>query len=497
MFSFKSKQMAVLFFVAILMLAPYQSYEDTEVNAENDALGEEINEILADEKLDGALAGVSIRSAETGEVIYEHDADLRLKPASNMKLLTGAAALETLGPAYTFTTEVLAEGDIKGNKLHGDLYLKGKGDPTLMEKDFVTMAQSLKEAGIREVKGNLVADDTWYDDIRLSEDISWNDETNYTGAQISALTASPNEDYDAGTVIVAAYPSDTAGEPAEIEVTPENDYVEIVNEAKTVDSDQSKDISIERKHGTNQIVVEGAIPVDASRSRSWVAVSEPTGLALDLFSQSLKAEGIKVKGKEIVNGKTPKSAELIVSKESIPLEELFTPFMKISNNGHAEVLIKEMGKVVHDEGSWDKGMEVVEDFLNDSGVNADTMRLRDGSGMSHVNMVPANEISNLLYQVKEKEWFPTYLKSLPVAGNSERFIGGTLRYRMGDTAAEDNVRAKTGSLTGVTSLSGYVTSADGEELIFSVLLNNYLGSVQEIEDEIAVTLAEYELNKEE
>ncbi|MGI8314253.1 D-alanyl-D-alanine carboxypeptidase/D-alanyl-D-alanine endopeptidase [Halobacillus mangrovi] len=494
MFSFKSKQMAVLFFVAILMLAPYQTYEDTEVNAENDALGEEINEILADEKLDGALAGVSIRLAETGEVIYEHDADLRLKPASNMKLLTGAAALETLGPEYTFTTEVLAEGEIKGNKLHGDLYLKGKGDPTLMEKDFDAMAQSLREAGMREVKGNLVADDTWYDDIRLSEDISWNDETNYTGSQISALTASPNEDYDAGTVIVAAYPSHAVGEPAEIKVTPENDHVEIVNRAKTVSSDQSKDISIEREHGTNQIVVEGTIPVNGSRSRSWVAVSEPTGLALDLFSKALKQEGIKVKGKEVVDGKTPESAEIIVSKESIPLEELFIPFMKISNNGHAEVLIKEMGKMVHDEGSWDKGLKVVEDFLNTNGVNADTMRLRDGSGMSHVNMVPANEISNLLYQVKEKDWFPAYLKSLPVAGNSERFVGGTLRYRMDETAAEDNVRAKTGSLTGVTSLSGYVTSADGEELIFSVVLNNYLESVQVIEDQIAVTLAEYELN---
>ncbi|KHE70856.1 D-alanyl-D-alanine carboxypeptidase, partial [Halobacillus sp. BBL2006] len=419
----KSKQMVVLFFAVLLMLSPYQDYDAPQVNAssEHAALKVKISEILSDENLKGAVAGVSIRSAESGELIYENNADIRLEPASNMKLLTAAAALETLGPDYTFTTEVLADGEVKGNKLHGDLYLKGKGDPTLMVEDFEAMAKSLQKAGIREVKGNLIADDSWYDDIPLSEDIAWNDETNYTGSQISALTAAPNEDYDAGTVIVAAYPSDTAGELAEIQVTPKNDYVEIVNEAKTVNSDQSKDISIERKHGTNQIVVKGTIPVDGSRSRSWIAVSEPTGLALNLFRQSLEKEGIKVKGKTATDGKTPKTAELLVSKESIPLEKLFIPFMKLSNNGHAEVLVKEMGKVVHDEGSWDKGLEVVEYFLRENGVDADTMRLRDGSGMSHVNMVPANEISQLLYQVKEKAWFPVYLNSLPVAGNSERF----------------------------------------------------------------------------
>lgn len=493
MFSLKSKQTVVVFFAALLVTGPYQTSEDSHVKAsyEKAPLSDKINIILSDETLSGAQASVSIRSAETGEVLYENEADDRLKPASNMKLLTGAAALETLGAGYTFSTEVLREGDMKGNKLHGDLYLKGKGDPTLMEEDFEAMAQSLKDSGLREVKGNLIADDTWYDDIRLSEDLSWNDETRYYGSQISSLTASPNEDYDPGTVIVAAYPSDTTGEPADITVTPNNEYVEIVNQTKTVAAGQSKDLSIERKHGTNDIVIEGTVPVEASRSRSWVAVSEPSGLALDLFRQSLEKEGIKVKGKAQLNGETPSSAEVMVSKESMPLHELFIPFMKLSNNNHAEVLIKEMGRVVHGEGSWEKGLEVVEAFLEENGVGADAMRLRDGSGMSHVNMIPSGEISNLLFQIREKEWFPAYLESLPVAGHNDRFVGGTLRNRMEDTAAENNVQAKTGSLTGVTSLSGYVTTEDGEALIFSIVLNNYLGSVEEIEDRIAVTLAEH------
>ncbi|WP_345240558.1 D-alanyl-D-alanine carboxypeptidase/D-alanyl-D-alanine endopeptidase [Pontibacillus salipaludis] len=494
MFSKKGKQIIVLFLASFLLMAPYQSAPVTEINAtdEEDTLSSKLTEILSDEKLDGALAGVSVRSAETGEVMYEYNEDLRLKPASNMKLLTAAAALDTLGSEHRFSTEVLADGEMKGGKLHGDLYLKGKGDPTLMKEDFEEMAQSLNEAGVREVKGDVIADDTWYDDVRLSEDISWNDETNYYAAQVSALTAAPNEDYDAGTVIVAAYPADEKGEKAEVQVTPKTDYIEIVNRTETVGADEEKDISIVREHGTNQIVVEGTIPVDGSRSRSWVAVSEPSGLALDLFHQALMDEGIKVKGEKQLNGETPDSAKLLVSKESMPLKELLIPFMKLSNNGHAEVLVKEMGKVTHGEGSWEEGLNVVEDYLSGIGVDADTMRLRDGSGMSHVNMVPANEISDLLYKVKNEEWFNEYLTSLPVAGDDDRFEGGTLRYRMDDTLAEGNVQAKTGSLTGVTSLSGYVTAENGEELIFSIILNNYLDSAQDIEDEIAITLANYD-----
>ncbi|WP_082232130.1 D-alanyl-D-alanine carboxypeptidase/D-alanyl-D-alanine endopeptidase [Halobacillus massiliensis] len=494
----KWKSLMILMFTVLLLVTPYQSYVDQPVNAsyENAELTDKLNVILTDEKLNGALAGVSVRSSDTGELIYENDGDLRLKPASNMKLITGAAALDTLGPEYQFTTEVLAEGEVKGNgkMLQGDLYLKGKGDPTLMVEDLEAMAQSLKEKGIRQVKGDVIADDSWYDDIRLSEDISWNDETNYTAAQISALTVSPNEDYDAGTVIVEAYPSDQKGEPAEIKVTPENDYVKIVNKAKTVAKGETKDISIEREHGTNQIVIEGEIPLDSSRSRAWVAVDAPAMLALDLFEEALKKQGIQVKGKQSY-GKTPESAELLVSKESMPLKDLYIPFMKLSNNGHAEVLVKEMGRVEHEEGSWDKGLDVVEAFLSEVGVNTNTLRIRDGSGMSHVNNIPANEFTKLLYEARDKDWFPAYLKSLPVAGDSDRLVGGTLRNRLAGTAAEGNVQAKTGSITAVSTMSGYVTTKDGKELVFSILLNNYMDSVRDIEDQIAITLAEHEFEE--
>lgn len=146
--------------------------------------------ILKDERLAGAVTGVSVRKADTGETIYSSSAATRLHPASNMKLLTAAAALETLGTDYQFSTEVWVDGKIKGNSLQGDLFLKGKGDPTLLKEDFDQFAKDLLASGIYQINGDLVGDDSWYDDVRLSQDLNWSDESNYTGAGVSALTLS-------------------------------------------------------------------------------------------------------------------------------------------------------------------------------------------------------------------------------------------------------------------------------------------------------------------
>ncbi|HEY4550409.1 MAG TPA: D-alanyl-D-alanine carboxypeptidase/D-alanyl-D-alanine-endopeptidase, partial [Bacillus sp. (in: firmicutes)] len=188
-----------------------------------------IDAILKNELLDGAVTGVSIRKADTGELVYSYFGETRLHPASNMKLLTAAAALETLGPEYQFTTEVWANGRIEGNILQGDLYLKGKGDPTLLKADLDQFAKDLKTSGIHQINGNIVGDDRWYDDVRLSQDLNWSDESNYTGSQVSALTFSPNNDYDAGTVMMEICPSTKVGERAILTLSPDTDYVKIIN----------------------------------------------------------------------------------------------------------------------------------------------------------------------------------------------------------------------------------------------------------------------------
>ncbi|UJL46361.1 D-alanyl-D-alanine carboxypeptidase/D-alanyl-D-alanine-endopeptidase [Virgibacillus sp. NKC19-16] len=499
------KKWLLFFLIAMLAVIPFMNQEEglflaaseesaDEINATG-TLEEKMRAILNDERLDGAVTGVSIREADTGEVLYSRNGDTRLHPASNMKLLTGAAAMEILGKDYQFSTEVLTDGTLRGNVLQGNVYLKGKGDPTLLKEDLGQFAKDLKDQGIHKIKGNVIADDSWYDDVRLSQDLNWSDEPFYTGAQVSALTLSPDEDYDAGTVIVEVSAAD--GEQAKVRVTPETDYVTIVNNTEMVSETEDKDISIEREHGSNNIIVEGEMPAGGSDFRSWASVWEPTGYALDVFKKSLEEKGITFTGDPAFKaGVPPVDATIVTSKKSMPIEDLFIPFMKLSNNGHGEVLTKEMGKVVHGEGSWDKGLEVIEDTVAEFGVDTDTIMLRDGSGMSHKNMIPANDLSQMLYAIQDKDWFPAFEYSLPVAGDAERFAGGTLRYRMTEGPAKGNVMAKTGSLTGVSTLSGYVTAADGERLVFSVMINNHLDdSVEDIEDAIGNALAGHEFDE--
>ncbi|MFD1363382.1 D-alanyl-D-alanine carboxypeptidase/D-alanyl-D-alanine-endopeptidase [Lentibacillus salinarum] len=449
-------------------------------------LGEKLNQLIENEpKLKGAIAGISVRHASTGDNIYDHMGDVRLRPASNMKLLTAAAALSVLGEDYTFVTEVLTDGSVSNNELNGDLFLKGKGDPTLLPEDFDLFAKKVQENGINVIEGDIVVDDTWYDDVRLSPDLVWSDEQWYYGAQISALTASPDEDFDAGTVTVNVQPGDPGEKPV-VTVSPETAYVQVNNQAETIAADGEDDLSVAREHGGNTIKVEGTIPAGSANINEWMAVWEPTGYALDLFRQSLENQGITWTG-EVKIGQAPEKTDELYTHESMPLSELLVPFMKLSNNTHAEVLVKEMGKVVHDEGTWEKGLDVIGTTLEKLGVNTDSLTIRDGSGISHMNLIPANEITTLLYAVQEKSWFDTYLNALPAGGTSDRMSGGTLRYRMdGQT-----VMAKTGTIDGVSTLSGYVETAQGDKLIFSIMLNNLLDEedAPAIEDKMVEMIA--------
>lgn len=490
----KQKTTAIIIFSLVTILAIIPLFHTDELPARavepSGELSTEIGKLLTNEPvLDGALAGVSIRSAEDGRLLYEHIGDTRLQPASLLKMFTAAAAYSVLGEEYRFTTEVLADGKIDGGTLAGNLVLKGMGDPTLLPADFDEMAKKLKSKGIHKVAGDLVADDSWYDDIRYSEDLTWNDEHQYYGAQVSALTASPNQDYDAGTVIVNILPG-KEGKAANISLEPETDYVKFLNETVTVDSEGKLEVKIERDHGSNNILVRGTIPVNAHKAREWVAVWEPSLYAGSLFKKSLEEQGIKVVGK-IITGRSTETMTRLISHKSMPLADLMIPFMKLSNNGHAEVLVKEMGKVVHGEGSWEKGLEVMAAELSRIGIDTSRLVLRDGSGISHANLIPANEITKLLYLAQKEKWFPAFRHSLPVAGVELRMVGGTMRNRLKDEHLKGRVSAKTGTLTGVSTLAGYVKTNSGETLIFTILLNNLLDDRQgrKIEDQIVEILA--------
>lgn len=467
-------------------------YANHESTAE---LKETIDSIIRHPRLKGAVTGVSVRNTETKELLYTNQASTRLTPASNLKIITTIAALDILGPNYQFTTEISVDGPIKNGMLQGDLYIVGKGDPTLQKEDFDDLAKKLREKGVREIAGSIYADDSWYDDVRYSQDLHWNDEYNYTGNAISALTASPNDDYLSGSVIINVSPGDQVGDRPKVTITPETDYVQIENKAKTVKSGKALTLLDERVHGTNKIMIEGDIPMDSEPYERWRAVWEPTRYALNLFTNSLEEHNIKFSKDKIDTKQVAENAKTLFTKKSVPLKKLIIPFMKASNNGLGEVFTKEIGKVSYGEGSWDKGIEVLYEVLEQLEMNISEIDIRDGSGMSHNNLVSANFITDLLAQVKDEAWYPYFKDSFPVAGIRKKDIGGTLRHRLTDDATRKNVRAKTGTLKNVSTLSGYVMTKDGEELAFSILMNNYLKEpVTDFQDEIVSILAELEFN---
>ncbi|WP_422646880.1 D-alanyl-D-alanine carboxypeptidase/D-alanyl-D-alanine endopeptidase [Actinoalloteichus caeruleus] len=455
------------------------------------ALTADLDRILDDPRLAGARTAVVVRSAETGETLYDRGGSDLLLPASNGKLLTAAAALSALGPDHRFTTSLHAASPPRGGALPGDLHLRGTGDPTMLAEDYAELAERLVEAGVRVVRGDLVADDTWFDEVPLGVGWSWDDEPYYYSAQISALTVAPDTDYDSGTVVVRVVPGDQPGDPTTVEVVPPTDHVRVVNQSTTAMAEDAAGFAVERRRGGNDIVVRGSLAAGSGPVERYSTVDDPTGYAADVLRSALDEAGIRVNG-GIRRGATPEDAVQLAVRESMPLRELLVPFMKLSNNGHAEILVKTLGAELRGSGTWAAGTEVLSEELAELGLPAAGYRMVDGSGLSRMDMVTAGQLADLLVQAREEPWFEVFLASLPVAGDPDRLVGGTLRSRMAGTEAEGNVLAKTGSLTGVTGLSGYVTATDGQPLVFSILSNNYLSpSPRDVEDAVAVRLAEY------
>ncbi|MER7349457.1 D-alanyl-D-alanine carboxypeptidase/D-alanyl-D-alanine-endopeptidase [Streptomyces aurantiacus] len=466
-------------------------------DSDRSGLPEAIDTILGDPRMEGGAASVVVADAATGETLYQHLPSGRLMPASNTKMLTSAAALELLGPEHRFTTDVLAHGERHGTVLKGDLYLRGTGDPTTLAKDYDRLAEKVAAEGIKRVSGRLVADDTRFDDRRQGDTWGADDESAYYAAQISALSVAPDTDYDTGTVVVAVAPGATAGDRPKVTVTPKTDYVDIDLRATTVAAGGADTIAVERQHGKNTITVTGTVPVGGSTTKEWITVWEPTRYAAAIFRDALAAHGVKVGGPTRAGIPTPKGARELASHASMKLRDLLIPFMKLSNNMHAESLTKAMGyKATGRPGSWGDGIAAIGGYLKTAGVDPGKLRHVDGSGLSRKNNVAADQFIKLLRSAKGEPWFADWYRSLPVACDPDKLDGGTLRSRMCGTPAALNVHAKTGSLTGASALSGYVTDAGGRELVFSIVLNNYLpSSVKALEDAIVVTLAKSDEDK--
>jgi serine-type D-Ala-D-Ala carboxypeptidase/endopeptidase (penicillin-binding protein 4) len=448
-----------------------------------DPLRADLDRVLADPRLQGANVGLEVREADTGVVLYSRNAAVRAQPASTTKLMTAAAALEVLGPDFRFDTTVLAEGRQFGGQLAGNLYLRGTGDTTIRAADYAALADKVAASGVRVVRGDLVADDTWFDTVPFGAGWAWNDEGYCYNAEISALTVTPKVEYGAGAVIVRVSPG-RAGGPAVVELTPPNDQLKVDNRATT---GTSTDVSIQREHHENLVHVTGTV---AEPTQEWISVREPTMLVASLFRKALADRGVTVLGHTKRAG-TPDGARELARHSSISLRELLVPFMKLSNNMHAEALVKAMGRKAVGQGTWAAGLQTLSDALGRLGVATDRIRLEDGSGSSRMNQLSPESLATLLIAVRAKPWFGEWYAALPIAGKADLMVGGTLRNRMRGTAAEGNVRARTGTLGSTSAISGYVTSATGKPLVFALVENNVLSGVKDLEDAVAIRLANH------
>lgn len=474
---------------------PFTTQAATKAKPDDAALQSALDKILDNPRLQNGDMTVMVRDAATGKTLYRRHPDARANPASTDKIFTSTAAMGTLGPKSRFTTSVAAKSQPKNGTLKADLYLRGGGDPTLRAGDYRELARELHKAGVRKVTGDLVADDSYFDHVPLGPGWSWDNESSYFSAITSGLTLAPNTDYDSGTVEVRSTPGKRAGSKVTLAFAPKTGVLNLVNHARTGKVGSKNTIDVERTHGTNTVTVSGSIPAGADAVEHLVTVPDPTRYATDVFKRALKAEGIRLSG-HVTTGKTPAQETVLASHKSMTLSKLLAPFLKLSNNMHAEDLTKAMGRHESGSGSWDAGTTAITDFLNQEGVATSGMQLRDGSGLSRLDLVSARDVTDALLAARKQPWFSTWYKALPIAGNPNRMVGGTLRDRMQDTPAANNLHGKTGSLTSVSGLSGYVTNADGHKLVFSMLSNNYLGDdPKDIEDAVGVTLASWSEKK--
>ncbi|MEQ9496661.1 MAG: D-alanyl-D-alanine carboxypeptidase/D-alanyl-D-alanine-endopeptidase [Deltaproteobacteria bacterium] len=448
----------------------------------------ELEEILRAPELENAFAGVHIRSIKNDRVLFDHNGGKLFNPASNMKILTTATALWYLGPTYRFRTEARRDRSLDNGVLHGNLYIKGYGDPTLTTEEMFGFVNQIALRGIKKITGHVIIDPTFFDDV--SEGPGWDQEIgdHAYAAPIGALSANFN------TFEVRILPGDRIGAPVKAEVWPPVPGLEAVVSAYTRGRGARSRIwtGTTRVGDGVRVTVRGSLPTNyyeglVVRKR----VHNPTTYAGWLVHHLLEMRGIDVRGRVKIGVMPTRGTLPVATHWSRPLAEIVSTLNKYSNNFMAEQILKTVGAELSEPpGTWNKGNQAIRDFLVELGVEDETFVLANGSGLNDVNRVTPQQIGQVLEAMYERfDLRPEFVSSLAVAGRS-----GTINGRFENSPAQLRLRAKTGSLTGVSALSGYVTTPTNDVLVFSVMMNDYAGRARtmwRIQDRIGIALARF------
>ncbi len=467
------------------------------------ALQSEIRGLLPLDRRSGGEWGVLVTSLERGDTLFAHNAHRTFAPASNVKLLTAAAALHHLGPEYRFRTFLLATGSTDEGVLEGDLFLYGTGDPSLSDRSgdraFRRMARRLRERGIRAVEGDVLGDGTYFSGATRPEGWSRRDLNDWFAAPVTGLS------YNENVATLRIGPGPAPGTPLRVETIPRDVPIPMEITGRTVAGRPGHPVWAVREEPTEPVEIVGELRTTSTGLWRRLTVNDPALYAAHRLRQVLVEEGIEVRGEarqvespsaSPLSGRSlwvpamdPKPRPRILAEHaSAPLSELLKVVNKRSHNLYAEAILRTLGRVVAGDASFRSGTRVVHRFLVErAGVPPDEVRPFDGSGLSPENRVSPHAFVRLLdHMARSPHWEP-FWATLPEAGNYRELS------RMYRSPAARNLRAKTGTIERVSALSGVVRAASGERLAFSIVSNDIpsTGAAKRVEDRVSMRLASF------
>ncbi len=468
---------ALLFFCGLTCVATAQASDLASLQAELAA-------ILQETDLKGGTVGIRVEDVALPQLLYDHNGAIPLKPASCNKLHTSAAALYYLGSGYTYTTRVYYSGQINGKKLAGNLVVVGSGDPTIsgrfqensrdLTKTLRDWAKDIRKEKVRIVTGDLIGDDDLFDDVYFGKGWYPKERGEWYCAEVSALSFNDN------CIDILWKGARKQGRTVKFTLNPRTDYVEIVNNVTTGEAKGSADLSYLREDKSNSIVAKGSVPAK-QENYDYAAIYNPTLFFVTVFNDVLRDRGVKVQGRprDIDALSDEEKAELRQNLRQVtffvspPMSEIVRVINRRSQNFYAEQVLKTLGAEVKGEGSFEAGVEAVQEFLHNEGLYKPGHILIDGSGLSYLNRVSAHQLVDLLRFMDGHKESAVFFDSLPRGGQA----GGSLRTRFRDTpeerAVESRILGKTGYIGGVHSLSGLVTNAVGKKMFYSIIVNDF------------------------
>lgn len=448
--------------------------------------------LLKNPSLKNVSYGISVMSTKKNSTLFNYRSDDLFSVASNMKLLTTSAALDYLGPDFEYKTTIEANGKITASgELHGDIIIKGSGDPNISGRFYQgdilaipeSWTQAIKNRGICVITGDIIADDTIFDRIYVNP--------NWPKNQLSAWYCAPScgLSFNDNCVDITLISDKKPGSAVTLFINPNTSYFTIFNSCVYTTNKKEHAYSIHRKPDTNQIFIKGKFWVNASPEKAWVTVHNPALYLATVFKEVLEKNGIAVYGSaRLIDESDSIGSDVeVITQTTSTMKQTVLVTNKQSQNFYAEQIIKTLGAQIKGRGSLEAGIEVIQEFMSKLGFQPEEYQIDDGCGLSKGNRLSPKMITTLLAYMSKHPHGRVLWDSLPTSGTD-----GGLRRRMISPRYKNKVHAKTGYIAKVSALSGYIDTSHGDVLAFSILINNFknLSNIIKLQDDICQTLVD-------